>query len=417
MVEDHTPSAASTTGLSKSQTVRSKLAPAAPIKTVITTPPWAKDEPPSPTDADLSPSPGGSRTPSEARRSDVHSLNSTSLAPADEHQRWWAFTRHTPQPTSSTTEGPSAMSERKGASSVRAKSTWMSPSNHASGSQDEAPPAVPNNTPEPPSRMKDWGLHLSMPTPPVAPSTLAQSRTPGWDTPWAPRPQEAPGRGWYERLGKIHHAEARDDHDQGDNLSPWARRKKRARAYLLSNAYVPLLFRFINITFTTAALALAIRIRLLEKSHSVRGALGSSPTLILIFAPLTLVHVMVAIYLEYFGRPLGLWRTSGKLAHTLLEVLFICAWSAALSLCFDNFFTSIIPCASHGAISWYSSIPRPASPFGDLGRHEGGVGDSLCDDQLALICLVAIGLLMYCFNLVISLYRIFEKVKYQSTMV
>src|SRR5258708_6428250 len=51
-----------------------------------------------------------------------------------------------------------------------------------------------------------------------------------------------------------------------------------------------------------------------------------------------------ALKLEYFGRPVGLWQTSGKLAHTLSEVLFICAWSAALSLCFDNFFTSLIPC-------------------------------------------------------------------------
>ena len=114
---------------------------------------------------------------------------------------------------------------------------------------------------------------------------------------------------------------------------------------------------------------------------------------------------------------MGLWRTSAKLAYTLSEVLFICMWSAAVSLCFDNFFTSIVPCASHNSIAWYSSIPRPTSPFGDLGRHEGGVGDALCDDQLALICLVGIGLLMYCFNLIISLYRIFEKVKYQSTMV
>jgi len=124
---------------------------------------------------------------------------------------------------------------------------------------------------------------------------------------------------------------------------------------------------------------------------------------------------MLAVYqLEYFGRPLGLWRTSGKLAHTLLEVLFICAWSAAFSLCFDNFFTSLIPCASPSYISWYSKIPRPESPFGDLGST-GGVGDTLCDGQLVLICLVGIGLLMYCFNLVISLYRIFEKVKYRHT--
>lgn len=39
----------------------------------------------------------------------------------------------------------------------------------------------------------------------------------------------------------------------------------------------------------------------------------------------------------------------------------------------------------------------------------------MCDHQMALIVLVGIGLLMYCFNLVISLYRIFEKVKYHHT--
>jgi hypothetical protein len=118
---------------------------------------------------------------------------------------------------------------------------------------------------------------------------------------------------------------------------------------------------------------------------------------------------MSCLQLEYFGRPLGLWRTSAKLAHTLLEVLFVCAWSAALSLCFDNFFTSSIPCASPSAISWYSDTPHPPSP---LAPNQAATGESLCDHQMALIVLVGIGLLMYCFNLVISLYRIFEKVKY-----
>jgi len=115
------------------------------------------------------------------------------------------------------------------------------------------------------------------------------------------------------------------------------------------------------------------------------------------------------LQLEYFGRPLGLWRTSAKLAHTLLETVFICAWSAALSLCFDNFFTSSIPCAPWSRISWYNELPRPPS---NLPTFEGSTGDHICDSQLALICLVFVGLLMYCISLVISLYRIFEKVKY-----
>jgi len=142
----------------------------------------------------------------------------------------------------------------------------------------------------------------------------------------------------------------------------------------------------------------------------VLGAIGSSPIVVIIFAPLTLVHVLVAIYLEYFGRPVGLWRTSAKLAHTLSETLFICAWSAALSLCFDNFFTSPIPCASPSSISWYSQLPRPPPPP----SLETSVGHEICGDQVALICLVAFGLLTYCFNLIISLFRIMEKVKIRS---
>ncbi len=151
-------------------------------------------------------------------------------------------------------------------------------------------------------------------------------------------------------------------------------------------------------------------------------------TLVIIFSPLTLVHVLYAIYvrcfilylsrkanhpqLEYFGRPLGLWRTSAKLAHTLFDVLFICMWSSALSLCFDNYFTSLVPCASESTTSWYNELPRPAS---NLPTFEGSIGDTICDSQVALICLVGVGLLMYCTNLVISLFRIFEKVKYHPT--
>ena len=127
----------------------------------------------------------------------------------------------------------------------------------------------------------------------------------------------------------------------------------------------------------------------------------------------TPAHTDFYLQLEYFGRPLGLWRTSMKLAHTLSETLFICAWSAALSLTFDNFFTAIIGCAPPSSISWYNQITRPI-PDLPIGRssNEGGPADTLCDDQLALICLVGVGLIMYCTNLIISLFRIFEKVKY-----
>ncbi|KAI0068389.1 hypothetical protein BV25DRAFT_1793779 [Artomyces pyxidatus] len=411
MLEDSQHSSVAST-LAKSNTVRSKLAPAATIKTVVTAPPWAKDEPPSPTDSFLAPppSPGGSRPPSEARRSDVMSYQSSNARSDGEH-RWFPFTRHRPFVTSASgaNEPEPSRIEKRPSSTRLSRSAVEEDDSFPAGKQ----PEYPNR------RVRDWGLQITMPTPPPAPFTLAQSRTPGWDSPWAPKPIERlAGTGIYEKLrnGDVSASDRPPDtaDTQDTSMSRWARGRKRARRYLLTNTYVPLLFRFINITFTTAALAVAVRIRITERHYHIMGALGSSPTLVVIFAPLTLVHVMVAIYLEYFGRPLGLWRTSAKLAHTLSEVLFICMWSAAFSLCFDNFFTSSIPCSYAWQISWYSNLPRPPSPD-HVSSSEGGPGDLLCDDQLALICLTGTGLIMYCFNLVISLFRIFEKVKYHHT--
>ncbi|KAG8718313.1 hypothetical protein FRC09_012841 [Ceratobasidium sp. 395] len=140
-------------------------------------------------------------------------------------------------------------------------------------------------------------------------------------------------------------------------------------------------------------------------------------TLVIIFGPPTLVHVVIAIYAEYFGKPLGLWQTSSKLFHTLAEVLFICMWSASLSLCLDNYLTAPIVCASPKATRWFTVLPPSwmKNPLRDLaeGPH---LQTELCSCQRALISLVIFGLLSYIANLVISLFRIFEKVKSTSVL-
>lgn len=54
----------------------------------------------------------------------------------------------------------------------------------------------------------------------------------------------------------------------------------------------------INLIFTSATLIVAIDTRKTEKRHEAMGILGSSATVTIIFAPLTLVHVIVAIYVS-----------------------------------------------------------------------------------------------------------------------
>ncbi|TBU61984.1 hypothetical protein BD310DRAFT_919379 [Dichomitus squalens] len=415
------PSASSASTFSKHLSVHSsKAAPSSGKKFINTAPPWARDEPPSPNENEPS---AGSRFAhlNATRPSDASSFQSSSAAAPEDPgpSRWWAFTRHRPTDSGSIPLSPSLQRARRPRDGSRSMSIpWLTASVLRRSQEDQEEGGSPStlrgepeqdassNSGATPRLSNRSRLRIDMP-PNNAPFTftLAQNRTPGWETPWtSAHPNNASSMD-----GQMHH-EGGSGHDD-EKLTSWQRRRKRLRAYMLYNVYVPLLFRICNIALTTAALAIAIRIRIIEQHARVTGALGPSPTVVIIFASLTLVHVMIAIYLEYFGRPLGLWHTSWKLAYTLLEVVFICAWSSALALSFDGFFTSLIPCTSPSSISWYSQLPRPTLPNGVNG-FEGGVGDTLCDDQVALICLVGVGLLMYCFNLFISLFRIFEKVKY-----
>ncbi|KAJ7631095.1 hypothetical protein FB45DRAFT_917488 [Roridomyces roridus] len=385
-------------------TSSARRTPPPPLPSVITSPPWAKDEPPSPTDEPFSFTDTQHATQS---RPSVASFQSNDVS--NSASRWWAFTR--PRGGSDATSqflAPEPKPDRKTVSFKDRSMSWLGPSPRDGGATFPRRSRQPTRVT---SINRNWNLSITMPTPPAPSLTLNNAMTPGWDVPWTSRVGAQGPAHRHNTDGELFAEEEEEESsspvDPDKHYTVWRRRRKRLRVFILSNTYVPLLFRCINIALTTTALGIAIRIRLLERRMHTMGELGSSPTLVIIFAPLTLVHVLTSVYLEYFGRPLGLWRTSAKLAHTLLEVLFICAWSAALSLCFDNFFTSIIPCSSAGSISWYSTIPRPKSdndPVSD---------DKRCDDQLALISLVFLSLLAYCVNLVISLFRIFEKVKYR----
>ncbi|TFK76990.1 hypothetical protein BDN72DRAFT_830164 [Pluteus cervinus] len=389
------PSFPSSSTLNRATSTKSSRIHHPPVPNVVTTPPWARDEPPSP--KGHQPSVVDVHFATDSRPSDVASFLSS---PSTSTSRWWSFTLSRPREPLLKEMETISRSERRGFAGR--SMSWLNTATIRDTKKDREKLDDSPNQEAPENR---WVPSL------IPPSPVAQNNSrysSGFDSiPWTP---QTAGRSSHIRTNA--HPPGHDDPAVGDNhkdIGPWRRWGRKVRKFILKNTYVPLLFRFLNITFTTAALAMAIRIRLLEMKFHSMGAVGSSPTVVIIFAPLTLVHVMVAIYLEYFGRPLGLWRTSGKLTHTLSEVLFICAWSAALSLCFDNFFTSTVPCASFAHMAWYNEVPRPPSQFPTF---EHSFGDQICDDQLSLICLVGVGLLVYCANLIISLFRIFEKIKY-----
>ncbi|KAB5589522.1 hypothetical protein CTheo_7029 [Ceratobasidium theobromae] len=410
-------------------------------RVVITTPPYARDEPPSPTTerrpealtvqptihiddhtALLSPRQSGS----------LRSFNPTTqpISPtSEERSGWWSYV---PYPLRKASQG-SILNKRKG-----------------SGSSE------PEHEPEPgPSRNPNLKVQL-----PSGPFTLNQTHTPGWETPWAPHPpaayrangrDRAPTADMYSGGKELANMASRRTADDDDRTRPrgrLVRMKRRLRVYILQNNYVPLVslplpldctnslqfIRLLNIAFTATTLAVGISTRRLELAHGILGSIGSSPTLVIIFAPPTLVHVMAAIYvclyascmtrthstprpdpqLEYFGRPLGIWSTSAKLIHTLSEVFFICMWSASLSLCFDNYFTTPLLCTPPSSTKWWNELSPSGNALPDDLTDNPKLVEQLCDRQLALICLVFFGLTLYCWNLVISLFRIFEKVKHRA---
>ena len=402
-------SAPSTASLNGRSASRASRRPPPPLVNVVTVPPWARDEPPSPTEQS-GPSTDTQRPPvPQSREPDAASFQTST---GEDHSRWWSFTlpRSRDQYYDLHQVDSNPRIERKG---FRDRSiSWLQGSSSIrdtipSRSRDKEKDKEKGKDRE--KEAENGDLHLPIPPPPTS-FTAAHATTPGWDLPWSGKlAAQGPHPDYYP--------DNSSDSDQEDRasttarLTGWPLRKKQIRTFILKNAYVPLLFRFINISFTTAALGMAIHIRRIEIDNHSRGAVGSSPTVVIIFAPLTLVHVMAAIYLEYFGRPVGLWTTSGKLTHTLSEVLFICLWSAALSLSFDNFFTSLVPCASPSSTRWYNELPRPE--YNDT-VLDGLAGEEICQSQLALICLVGVGLIAYCANLIISLFRIFEKVKWRA---
>ncbi|KZS95879.1 hypothetical protein SISNIDRAFT_483300 [Sistotremastrum niveocremeum HHB9708] len=398
----------------------------ATLRTVVTSPPWARDEPPSPVDAatdrpsvetacyfDGAPPPKPPAvvvTPSSPVNEDSQQSNWwMMLDPRSLKLHDFPFNNRRPQDKEKEKERDTEKGERfhLGRPLRERSRTWLS---RATDTREANKAEMAEN------------LRLELPLPPPqAPFTVSHTQTPGWNLPWSPSapreriPSDRLDDGLGLGLQNSRFSYSQEDRDSGSMTK--TSRRKRLRRFILGNTYVPLLFRVLNLTFTSASLAIAIRIRRIEMDYHVEGVIGSSPYLVIIFAPLTLVHVMFAIYLEYFGRPLGLWKTSAKLAHTLSEVFFICAWSAALSLCFDNIFTSPLECTPASAITWYSTLPPPVNPLtGDVGRStsENQPTDRICDDQAIQIGLVFVGLCLYCSNLVISLYRIFEKVKYHT---
>ncbi|GAA5987158.1 hypothetical protein JCM10908_001054 [Rhodotorula pacifica] len=270
--------------------------------------------------------------------------------------------------------------------STRSVRSWISRTSRRSRSKDV----------EKRDYHRKMSQHLNMRLP-AAPKVFSvnQTTTPGWSTPWTP---------------------FRRERTQNDLLDPFEltqqqteRQSKRSRLekFILENPFSPLFIRTINLCLIATTLGLAAHIRIQETDHDAIGIMGSSTLFAIVVAPFAIVHIFVTLYIEYFGRPIGLWRISKKMFYTLTELIFICLYSAILSLAFGDLFTSSLECTSWTPYRRYN-LPPPTT-VGNA-AVDGTVADSICQQQIAQVVIVFLSVIFYIIVLVISLWRIFAKV-------
>lgn len=163
------------------------------------------------------------------------------------------------------------------------------------------------------------------------------------------------------------------------------------------------------------------------------GLLGSSIILIIIYSCPTILHVLTAIYREYFGKPIGLWGLRSKMLWVCLDLLFVALWSSAMSLATNDYIATPLDCIPDSPW-WRSGLADSYAELvaGDIGDFsltsanlishtlritlpteiiESGLAHAICRRQEACIALSLLALLLYGGNMVLSLFRIFETVR------
>jgi hypothetical protein len=150
--------------------------------------------------------------------------------------------------------------------------------------------------------------------------------------------------------------------------------------------------------------------------------IGPSTTLVIAYSCLTIIHIFIAVYREYFGRPIGLWGLRSKMLWVCLDLLFVALWSSALTLQINDLIDTPINCVAQSAW-WEEGKSDYARLLDDLDVSDAlgislpdeitssGLARAACRRQEGGIALALMTLLLYGGNMVLSLFRIFETVR------
>jgi hypothetical protein len=212
--------------------------------------------------------------------------------------------------------------------------------------------------------------------------------------------------------------------------------KRRLRRKLFLDARVTIWIRFVNLAVAVCSLGLAVTIRKELFALRLPGLIGPSTTLIIAYSSLTIIHIFIAVYREYFGRPIGLWGLRSKMLWVCLDLLFVALWSSGLTLQINDLIDTPLNCVSQsawweeGRSSEYAELLNDLDVLrsSDATLEDLGISATLglilpdaitgsnlareaCRRQEGGIALALMTLLLYGGNMVLSLFRIFETVR------
>ncbi|WFD18126.1 hypothetical protein MCAP1_000338 [Malassezia caprae] len=231
-------------------------------------------------------------------------------------------------------------------------------------------------------------------TPEDAALTLQYTHSRPWDQPWSFR----------DALSGLPELGLEASQAASSKQATW---KRTVALFFLRNPFVPLLLRIINILLISCSLAVSARLHITLERHGLTYAVGVSPLTGIIFAPPSIVYAMFQVWLEYRSRPIGLWHAGSKLWYMMLELLFVCIWTAELALVFDNYFTSTLVCVNaHSPFYQQPHLLPSEKPIPEKG--------TLCGLQIAMICVSFVSVVVYVLVFMVSLFRIFYRVMLTS---
>ncbi|KAJ9097821.1 hypothetical protein QFC19_006689 [Naganishia cerealis] len=187
--------------------------------------------------------------------------------------------------------------------------------------------------------------------------------------------------------------------------NPPGTRRAKLRKYFIFDARSTLYLRLASLVGIATSLGLGAKLYSLEIQNDLDGILGSAPILSISYGSVSAIHCLIVMYREAFGKPIGLWGLRSKMTWVCLDLFFIALWSSCLSLTISDYMSSPLQCST--ANPWWTTGTYTIT-LPDLITN-GQQKDKMCDRQAALIGFVLFTLVMYVINMVISLFRIFER--------